>query len=521
MLCTLSSPASRRTAQAAPSGVRPPGLEAVSAVAIRISWGVPDKPNGIIIRYQLYEVGNSSPLYTGLDMSFTISNKEPYTKYSFYIIACTSAGCTQSAAAEVRTKEAPPTGLDAPRATVGGSSLVRVEWNAPRKPNGLILYYLLTRNGSQIYNGTDLRFDDRTVASYTVYAYVVTAVNSVDRVASPPGFSPPTNPGVPDNVSAPTLEVLSATSMKVLWTVPGIPNGVISKYEVRYNFKGAQGNAQVKDAGVSKETILTGLLPYTIYEVRIHACTLKGCSTGEAQSARTYEAPPEGQNPPDFPRLDIGARRVLVLWREPLKPNGFMLFYILYRRGASLYGNQAIVYSPEMSVVNVTNGSALAYNDTDVKPYHKYEYRVIAGNSAGETGSDWSVVQTLSAPPEQVKAPYVNKTHPNSLDVFIPEPGTPNGEIRNYILEVSGRNVSEGLLTVREVPGLEPFTEYILRVHVCTDGGCTAGPSVTRRTSVGVPSGLSAPFSDEINATSVTLVWDEPSQPNGIIQRWV
>lgn len=519
VLCTLSSPTSRRTAQAAPSGVRPPGLEAISPVAIRASWGVPDKPNGIITRYQLYEVGNNSPLYTGLGVSLTISNKEPYTKYSFYVIACTSAGCTQSAAAEVRTKEAPPTGLDAPRATVGGSSFVRVEWSSPRKPNGLILYYLLTRNGSQIYNGTDLRFDDHTVASYTVYAYVVTAVNSVDRVTSPPGFSPPTNPGVPDNVSAPTLEVLSATSMKVSWAAPGIPNGVISKYEVRYNFRGAQGSAQVKNAGVSKETTLTDLLPYTLYEVRIHACTIQGCSTGEAQSARTFEAPPEGQNPPDFPRLDIGARRVLVLWREPLKPNGFMLLYRLYRRGASLYGNQAIVYGPEMSVVNVTNGSTLAYNDTEVKPYYKYEYRVIAANSAGETASVWSVVQTLSAPPEQLKAPHINKTYPNRFDVFILEPGTPNGEIRNYILEVSGRNVSEGLLTTREVPGLEPFTEYVLRVHVCTDGGCAVGPSVTRKTSVGVPTGFPAPSPVEINATTVTLEWDEPGQPNGVIQR--
>ena len=519
--CTESAPSNRRTAQAAPSGVRPPVLQAISALAIGISWGVPDKPNGIITRYELYEVGDSSPLYNGPDTSITISGKEPYTKYSFYITACTSEGCTQSAPAEVRTKEAPPTDLDAPIATVGGSSLVRVEWNAPSKPNGLILYYLLTRNGSQVYNGTDLRFNDHTVAPYTVYAYVVTAVNSADRVTSPPGYSPATNPGRPDNVRVPTLEVLSATSMKVTWAAPGIPNGVITKYEVLYNFKGAQGNANLKDAGVAKEATLTGLLAYTLYEVRIRACTQRGCSTGEANSARTYEAPPEGQNRPDFPRLDIGARRVLVTWNAPLKPNGFMLIYRLHRRGVSLSGNQPMVFGPVMSVVNVTNGSALAYNDTGVKPYYKYEYRVISGNSAGETASEWSVVQTLSAPPEQLKPPYVNTTRPFSLVVFILPPGTPNGEIRNYILEVSGQNVSQGRTTDREVPGLEPFTQYILRVHVCTDGGCAAGPSVTKSTSVGVPSQFAAPRAVEINATTVILEWDEPGKANGNIERWV
>lgn len=517
--CTMSPLSSLRTAQAAPSGMHPPDLKALSALAITITWRKPDKPNGIITEYQLYEVGKSSRLYAGLGMSFTISNKEPFTKYSFYINACTVAGCTQGPSAEVRTKESAPRGLDAPRATVGGSRFVRVEWSPPLKPNGVILYYLLTRNGTQVYNGTDLRFSDHTVAPFTVYAYVVTAVNSADRLASPPGFSPPTNPGAPDNVSAPTLEVLSATSLKVTWSAPGIPNGVITKYEVLYNFQGSQGNAQIKDAGLSKELILTGLLPYTQYEVRIRACTKEGCSTGEARSARSFEAPPEGQNPPDFPSLHITARRVLVTWNEPQKPNGFMLLYRLYRRGVSLSGNQPLSYGLQISVANITNGSALAFNDTTVKPYFRYEYRITSANSAGETTSAWSVVQTFSAPPEQVKPLFVNKTHPYSLEVSILPPGIPNGEIRRYILEVSGRNKSVGLDTYVEFSGLEPYTQYVLRVYACTDAGCAGGPTVNWRTSEGVPAQFSTPRPVEVNATTIVLEWDEPGKPNGVIQR--
>ena len=517
--CTMSSPSNPRTAQAAPSGVHPPVLEAVSALAIRISWSTPDKPNGIITQYELYQVGESLPLYTGLGMSFTISNKEPYTKYSFYIKACTVEGCTQGPAAEVRTKESAPRDLDAPTATVGGSAFVRVEWSAPRKPNGFILYYLLTRNGTQVYNGTDLRFNDHTVAPFTVYAYFVTAVNSADRVTSPPGFSPPTNTGAPDNVSSPTLEILSATSMKVTWDAPGIPNGVITKYEVLYSLKGSQGNGQIKFAGLSKEVTLEGLLPYTLYEVKIRACTKEGCSTGEAEFARTSEAAPEGQNPPDFPPLLITARGVLVTWNEPQKPNGFIFLYTLYRRGVSLSGNQPLVYGPEMSVANVTNGSALSFHDATVKPYFKYEYRIVSANGAGNTTSAGSVVQTLSAPPEQLQSPRVTKTNPYSLEVQILAPGIPNGEIRNYILEVSGRNQSEGLANVREVFGLEPFTEYKLRVVVCTDGGCAGGPTVNWRTSEGVPAQFLGPRAVEINVTTIVLEWDEPGKPNGIIKR--
>ena len=511
--CTESPASTRQTAQSAPSGVQPPILVPLSALAIKISWKVPDKPNGIITQYQVFESGSSSPYYEGSEMAVTVSNKLPYTKYSFYVTACTHVGCTASAPAEVRTKEAAPMGLDAPLATVAGSSVVRVEWKAPRTPNGLILYYLLARNGTQVYNGTDLKFSDHTVAPYTVYAYVVTAVNSADRISSPPGLSHATNPGAPDNVSVPALEVLSASSIKVSWKKPGRPNGIITKYVVRYNFKGAQGNAESRDAGIAKELILTGLQAYTLYEVRIQACTQQGCSVGEVNSARTLEAPPEGQHPPVYPSLHIRSRRVLVTWNEPQKPNGFIMLYRLYRRGVSVPDHQ------EISVFNVTNGSVLVFNDTGVKPYSRYEYRVVSQNSAGQKASDWSVVQTLSAPPEQLKAPEVVETFSVKLNVRIVKPGLPNGEIRNYILEVSGRNVSQGTNTEREVSGLEPFTQYDLRVHVCTDGGCAESPVLTKRTAEGAPSDFAAPRAVEINDTAIGIVWDEPQKPNGRIRR--
>lgn len=73
---------------------------------------------------------------------------------------------------------------------------------------------------------------------YIVYVYVVIVVNLVDCVISFFGFSFLINFGVFDNVSVFIFEVLSVMLMKVLWVVLGILNGVIFKYEVRYNFRG-------------------------------------------------------------------------------------------------------------------------------------------------------------------------------------------------------------------------------------------------------------------------------------------
>lgn len=73
---------------------------------------------------------------------------------------------------------------------------------------------------------------------YIVYVYVVIVVNFVDCVMSLLGFSFFINLGVFDNVSVLILDVFSVISMKVMWLVLGILNGVIMKYEVWYNFIG-------------------------------------------------------------------------------------------------------------------------------------------------------------------------------------------------------------------------------------------------------------------------------------------
>lgn len=93
--------------------------------------------------------------------------------------------------------------------------------------------------------------------------------------------------------------------------------------------------------------------------------------------------------------------------------------------------------------------------------------------------------------------------------MFIFEFGILNGEIRNYILEVFGWNVFEGLLIICEVFGFELFIEYVLCVYVCIDGGCVVGLSMICRILVGVFIGFFVFFFVEINVIIVILEWDE------------
>ena len=512
--CTTSPAANQRTPEASPELVQAPVLEALSALAVRISWGEPGKPNGVITRYALFEAGNSQSLYTGLATSTSVSGKQPFTQYSFHISACTSVGCTAGAEATIRTLEASPQDLARPVATVAGSHLVRVTWSAPARPNGVILYYLLARNGSQAYNGTDTRHEDNTVAPYTTYGYTVTAVNSAGHVTSSVGVSAATHPGIPDGVAKPVLQVLSSSSIHVSWDAPAKPNGVITAYKVVHV---ASQDVQVtSDAGTGRAFTLQGLEPYTAYEIWIRACTAQGCSSGESAKARTRETAPAGQSPPDFPTNQIAARSVQVAWQEPRQPNGFISAYELQRRRANELAQQ--------SVYNTTNGTRLEYRDASVKPYTTYEYRVLSANSAGRTASAWAQVKTPSAAPEGLEPPRVLERFMDKLDVQITAPRVPNGEVRSYTLEASDGaasrwNVSWGLDLRRELTGLRPFRAYALRVFACTDGGCAGSDPVSERTTEAPPEGFAAPEVTFFSSRSVGLEWAPPVEPNGDITR--
>ena len=375
-------------------------------------------------------------MYSGKGKTVSVSGRTPYTEYTYSVRACTNAGCTRSANTTIRTKEAPPEDLRAPVLTVGGSNLVRARWEPPLKLNGLILTYELRRNGSLVYTGSDVRFDDRTVAPYRVYSYVVTAVNSAGRVSSPPGFSNPTNPGAPNNVSVPVLTVLGPTAIMARWAPPALSNGIITEYYVVYDMNQGQDRREVL-VGTQQTYNITGLGPYTWYEVQIKACTSSACSTGEMARARTWEAPPQGQRPPAFPSLNIAARSVQVTWFEPAQPNGLILSYRLYRREVTTGAGQIESRGPEKLIYNSTNTAQRSFMDKTIKPYSKYEFRIVSANGAGSTGSSWSVVNTLQAAPEDIPSPEITGVYADKFEILIKVPETPNGEIRNYTLVVS------------------------------------------------------------------------------------
>ena len=499
--CTHSPRTVVKSGEDRPGAVRAPRLTVLTASAIKVEWQPPVISNGIVIRYELY-MGNKG-IYYGTDMSYVVSNLKPYTLYTFHVRACTKTGCTAGPSGEATTHEAPPAVLDRPTYTIFGPRIVEIKWALPRQPNGVILYYTLHRNGTMVYNGSDLSYKDLNVQPFTHYSYHVTAFNSAGHVSSPVLYTDRTSPGTPENVTKPQLTPLSGTEIQVSWSAPAKPNGIISEYLVLYN------NIQV-NVGSNVTYIARDLKYYTVYSFRIRACTnYPSCADSDVESTRTFEGAPRGQLAPVIPDITVMARSLIVTWGTPRTPNGVILRYIVHR-----------THDNGESSIQVFAGLAFNYNDTTVVPYQKYQYRVSAANSAGMMTSDWTTITTRSAPPEQVSAPRILTVTQTSLVVAFDPPGRANGIIIKYIVQVNEQSVSEGTDLQRTITNLEPYTDYSLRVVACTVAGCTPSQAISNITGTGQPGKVEEPTFGEVTANSIEVNWQPPSKPSGEIKRF-
>ena len=501
--CTMSSVVDVFTMVAAPGDMRPPILEALDANRIRATWTAPSLPNGQIQKYQLRLSSSQQPLFEGLANTYIVSGLSPYTLYSLTITACTSFGCgSPSTPARARTMEAPPQDLDPPSLFVLGPTTVEATWKPPRTPNGVILYYTLKRGTAMVYNGTDLRYFDRTVAPGRSYVYTISCTNRAGSVTSISQHSQTTTPSAPENVSQPSLQPLSSSSIQVSWTPPQKPNGAIIKYYVLV------GGREI-DVANNLYYIVKNLNYYTLYEFRVSACTSAGCTSGPAASARTLEAKPTNQSAPIFHSGNVGSRFIVAEWLPPLHPNGIIRTYELRRRSFGVA--EKTVYT----------GPLLIYNDSssDIQPNVKYEYQVISTNNAGSAPSRWAPVTTAIDKPEQVKAVSIlpQDIKSDSFVFTVEEPGKPNGRIVSSTVEIVGvRNITLNSVKRGSATGLTAYTEYSVRMYACNTAGCTRGPATIVRTAASAPTGfVAAPLIVSKTSRSVSLRWNPPVSRNG------
>ncbi|XP_074522167.1 usherin [Halichoeres trimaculatus] len=523
--CTDSSQVVAVTVQGVPVGVRPPVVTALSPFSLRVSWSEPTHPHGLIQRYHLNQTGvgtiysnNKGPRH------YTVTGLKPYTNYSFVLVACTAVGCGASTPSTGHTLQASPAGVwSRPRHLMINTSAVELYWDQPSQPNGHISQYRLNRDGHNIFTGghRDQNYTDTGLLPNHRYVYELEASSGggtgvSDKhviqmpVSCPTGIQPPHS-----------VTVSGPHSISLAWTPPA---QFISRQPVNYNILLNPGSdrALSRHAGQRLHLTVTSLEPFTTYNVRVQACQNDGCGVGEGVHVRTLEATPEDLPPPTIKAA--GANVLEIHWSAPKKANGLITSYHVYRRP---------VGTEEELLVFIWTSGPLEFVDASpaLQPFSYFQYRLRAHNSKGSVLSQWAVAQTLQAEPQDMASPTVTPTGAYSVQLKWGEPQQPNGLISHYRLvykkhqqdptlnstAVTALTVESAVLEAT-IYGLEPYSQYSLRVDAVNQAGSVSSPWVSIRTLESSPAGLTNfTVEQREQGRALLLSWDQPRAPNGII----
>ena len=185
-----------------PDGIMAPDSDPINATAVLVSWSPPSQPNGDITLYMLYQ--NGTLLTSGLQLSFTVTNLQPFTYYSYSISACTMRGCGSSNQSTVQTLEGVPTGYVQPAVIETTPYAIHLRLNEVQRPNGIVEYALYYAETNQFpaesgdlvlaFNGSMARRVEVTgLMPYTNYSFVLEISNSAGTLTGSP-FTVQTDP---------------------------------------------------------------------------------------------------------------------------------------------------------------------------------------------------------------------------------------------------------------------------------------------------------------------------------------
>ncbi|KAM9316854.1 usherin [Gastrophryne carolinensis] len=510
-----------------PENISPPVVTTVNSSALHLSWAEPRKPNGDIREYQIHQVDKGLiHVTTSGNKQYTITGLEPYTRYLFFLVACTSAGCNRSEVSAGQTSQASPEGvwLNPYHVTINSSAL-ELYWRKPERPNGRVTEYRLIRDGTVISTRSeqDLNFTDSGLKPNSRYVYQLEARTEGGSTSSQ-AYVVETPQQTPEDIPAPyNITMLGPSSIFLTWGLPGVYNPSLPlEYNV-LSFSHASG--QLHPAGEKQFVIVEDLIPGTPYTIKLQACQNGSCGVSHAVNLTTMEAEPEDLDSPQL--TAAGPKAVRITWSEPRKPNGIITSYNIHRRLAGQQDNMTLF---------VWSGGALEYTDIsdELLPYTSYEYCVTAQNSVGTVKSPWTLVCTLEASPENMLPPSAKATSAYSVSLNWTAPLSPHGNIIKYFIiyglaatDPTSSSSANSKLTVpgttneAKVFGLLPSTTYRISVEASNSAGRVASSWISIRTLEAAPSGLRN-FSVETreNGRALLLQWSPPERTNGLLKTY-
>ncbi|MBZ3881915.1 Phosphatidylinositol phosphatase PTPRQ [Sciurus carolinensis] len=444
----------------------------VSASEIRLKWSPPEKPNGIIVAYEvLYKDIDNLLIKNTSTTSITLRDLKPYTLYNISVRSYTKFGHgnQSSALLSIRTSE-----------------------------TGLKKYtqYVIEVSAST-HKGEGLR------------SAPIGVLTEEDAPDSPPqDFS---------------VKQLSGVTVKLSWQPPLEPNGIILYYTVY-----VWDVSSLKTINATETSLEFSDLDYNVeYSAYVTASTRFG--DGKTRSSIINFRTPEGA-PSDPPRdvhyVNLSSSSIILFWTPPSKPNGIIQYYSVYYRNTSgTYVQNFTLHEVTNEFGNVTVSAII----DELAIFSYYTFWLTASTSVGNGNKSSDIIQVYTDQdiPEGLVGNLTYKSiSSTAINVSWVPPSYPNGLVFYYVslnLQQIPRHVRPPLVTYDTsiyFDNLEKYTDYILEITPSTEKGFsdTYTAQLLIKTEEDVPetSPIINTFKN-LSSTSVLLSWDPPVKPNGAI----
>ncbi|XP_048821340.1 protein sidekick-2 isoform X2 [Lagopus muta] len=544
-----------RTRESVPSsGPSNVSAQATSSSSMLVRWSdIPEADcNGLILGYKvMYKEKDSEAraqfwLAEGnASRSAQLTGLGKFTLYEIRVLAFTRIGDGVPSRPPVleRTLDdvpGPPVGMLFPEVR---TTSVRLIWQPPAAPNGIILAYQLTHRlntttanaavsevlgpSTRQYTATGLQPEATylfRIAAQTRKGWGEAAEALVVTTEKRDRPQPPSKPLV-------RQEDVRARSVLLSWE-PGSDGLSPVRFYTVQTRELPSGEWALHPASVSHNAtavIVDRLKPFTSYKFRVKATNDIGDSeySEESESLTTLQAAPE-EAPTILSVTPHTTTSVLIRWQPPSedKINGILLgFRLRYRellydtlRGFTLH--------------SIGNPSTTWAELTHLSKHRRYEIRMSVYNAVGEgpPSPPQEVFVGEAVPTGAPQNVAVKAATATQLDVtWEPPPAeSQNGDIQGYKIhfwEAQRQNESTRVKTLFlpetgvKLKNLTGYTSYWVSIAAFNAAG--DGPRstpVTARTQQAAPSAPGSIRFSELTTTSVNVSWEPPPLPNGILE---
>ncbi|XP_042351374.1 phosphatidylinositol phosphatase PTPRQ [Plectropomus leopardus] len=463
---------------------------------------------GVTVREEVMDVLSE-------ELSYLVSDLNPFTEYTFRVKAYTTVGEGPATDITEKTREQVPSSvLEVSYQNISSTS-IQVNWVPPLNPNGRITHY--TVYGLKLHSNQALKWATNTTSilitdldKYTGYKLRVAASTAVGEssLSEEDDIFVFTLEDEPDSPPVNLTVVETSPSTATLtWSPPEQANGIIQHYEVLYENESYSALMNTSSNSVT----LMNLKPFSFYNVTVKAYTRFG--HGNQMSDTSYLLSGEdvpGSPPYDVSYESVSPSEVNVTWQPPLIPNGVITHYSL-----ELWNS-----THDLNLTSPTNYIHI----THLRKYARYRIMVQAhtrvgpGNYSSEPLNITTLEDAPDTPPQYLHA---RKLSDYEVELSWEPPREANSDILYYVVRVWNETTElwQNVTGTSVVMNVDSESRYNASVSSWTrlgDGGVLIYISFTTTDAEPFDPPQNVTFAN-VTASSVTLLWHPPSQPNGII----